>query len=375
MMQLNRYKMIRREWVFALFVCCLIPLLGILSTHAQTTKSCPNCGAALTIWEQYDATCTAEGSIVYRCNECNNYVDIVTIPMRNHSWKKQSETAASCLEPAMATYRCRNCSLEKVESIDGSLALGHDYVETVNLPTCNAEGYTLHACTRCDDSYQTDLVPKTDHTYSQQILQEPTCVEIGYCRNICIQCGYYETLELPKTDHQWKSEITPPTHTKQGYTSYTCLHCGAGYGDDYTDCKPYDMVWITVKEATCTEGGERIGECSDGCGHKETVILSPLGHEFGEWSMIREPTPQRVGLEGHSCIHCNYSETRTKMYMSGNEVEEPKTITLGAIVTVGILLLLVLFVMALGLLVVWEVTGKGKKRIKPSSKRNNPKIE
>ena len=360
MMQLNRYKIQHRAWMFALLLCCMIPMMGMLSSHAQPDKICPKCGAVLSVLEQYDSTCTTEGSIVYRCNECNNHVEMQVISMKNHSWKKRSETAASCLEPAMATYRCRDCGLEKVESVDNSMALGHDYVETVKVPTCYAEGYTLHTCKRCSDSYQSDPTPKTEHTYNLEILLAPTCEEIGYCRNICTLCAYYETLELPKTDHIWeKFEVTPPTHTEQGYTTYTCRHCGAGHRDDYTDYAPYDLVWTVVKKATCTEGGEKVGECADGCGYRETVILPPTGHEFDEWSLLREPTPETAGLEGRACIHCRHSESRTLVYESVEKVEEkPAEVTLGAVVSVGLLVLLVLFLTALGLLIAWEVTGK-----------------
>ncbi len=355
------YRIKYRQGLFLLLLVCLLPLMGQLLSHSANGKTCPKCNAVLTIVDQYDATCTVNGSIVYKCNECNNHVEIVTIPLQNHSWKKQSETSATCLESATATYRCRNCGLEEVRTVEDSQPLGHDYVETIVSPSCSTEGYTLHTCSRCEDSYQTDSVAKLQHTYSQEIIQTPTCENVGYCRNICTTCAFYETVEMPRTDHSWIAQTVEPTHTEQGYTSYTCQYCGAGHRDDLTEYKPYEMVW-TTQEATCTEGGFRIGVCSDGCGHTETVFLPLKGHEFGEWEVIRRPDENSEGLESHSCVHCKYTETRLVLYTSEEIQQEPKQITPMMILIAAFLLIITLGLMILILLLLLENSGKRKKK-------------
>ena len=43
--------------------------------------------------------------------------------------------------------------------------------------------------------------------------------------------------------HAYVSEITAPTCTEQGYTTYTC-QCGDSYVDDYVDRRPLNILMI-----------------------------------------------------------------------------------------------------------------------------------
>lgn len=360
MMQ-NINRLINRRWQLALLLLVLLPLLGGLHSRAAVAEGCPKCGQKLTV-TVYSPTCSVEGYEEYRCNECNNYHEIVPIPKADHKWKVKSETPATCLDSAQTTYRCSECSLEEVKQVSGSKPLGHDYSETVVPPTCSEDGYTLHTCSRCKDSYQTNEIKKIDHTFSQEIIQAPTCETIGYCRNICTICAYFETVEMPLAEHSWIAQVVDPTHTEKGYTSYTCQVCAVGHRDDYTDYKPYNMIW-TIQEATCTESGFRVGVCEDGCGHTETVIISPNGHEFGEWEVIRRAEAHAAGLESRTCTHCQYAETRSIPFVPvEKEEEEPKQITPMMILIVAFLLIVTLGIMILVLLLLLENSGRGRKK-------------
>ena len=55
-----------------------------------------------------------------------------------------------------------------------------------------------------------------------------------YSQNITITCGHV---------HDYKSEVTAPTCTEQGYTTYTC-ECGDSYVGDYTDPRPLNILMI-----------------------------------------------------------------------------------------------------------------------------------
>ena len=66
--------------------------------------------------------------------------------------------------------------------------------------------------------------------------------------------------------HEYVSEITVPTCTEQGYTTYTCV-CGDSYVDDYTD-------------ATGEHSYEN-GACV-GCGEKEPITAIPISMRYDD---------------------------------------------------------------------------------------------
>ena len=60
--------------------------------------------------------------------------------------------------------------------------------------------------------------------------------EVVYC-TVCGEELSRESFVLPKTEHDYKAEITPPTCTEQGFTTYTCSVCNYSYTGDFTDEK------------------------------------------------------------------------------------------------------------------------------------------
>ena len=86
----------------------------------------------------------------------------------------------------------------------------------------------------------------------------------------CIEAelvAYYT--ENPSHTHSYTPTATAPTCTEQGYTTYTC-HCGDSYVDAYVDALGHDMgEWYVVKEATAYEDGEERRDC-ERCEYFET---------------------------------------------------------------------------------------------------------
>ena len=65
---------------------------------------------------------------------------------------------------------------------------------------------------------------------------EPTCTKPGhtggiYC-TICQAAAKYTT--IPALGHDYEAVVTAPTLEANGYTTYTCTHCGDSYTDDVT---------------------------------------------------------------------------------------------------------------------------------------------
>lgn len=68
--------------------------------------------------------------------------------------------------------------------------------------------------------------------------------------------------------------------------------------------------WVTNKVATCTESGIRTRKCDlEDCAIKEfNEVIPPLGHNWGEWNVLREQDRATPGLREHTCVRCGEYE-------------------------------------------------------------------
>ncbi len=76
--------------------------------------------------------------------------------------------------------------------------------------------------------------------------------------------------------HTYTDEVVPPTCTEDGYTIHTCT-CG----DEYTDTPVVAIghafgQWVTVLEPTATTAGSKERQCGN-CGEKETAVIGITG--------------------------------------------------------------------------------------------------
>ena len=194
----------------------------------------------------------------------------------------------------------------------------HQYTSTVTSPTCTAQGYTTHTCSICGDSYKDSYTAALGHNYSYAATTKPTTSAAGVLTGTCSRCGgkttvtlpklnttdysysvikaatctatgtgrytwkttiygsYYFDVTLPKTAHNYKTTVTVPTCTAQGYTIHTCSVCGDSYKDSYTAALGH--AWnsgVVTKPATETETGVRTYTCTR-CGATKTEVIPKL---------------------------------------------------------------------------------------------------
>lgn len=64
------------------------------------------------------------------------------------------------------------------------------------------------------------------------------------------------------------------------------------------------------KEPTCTEPGATGKEVCTDCGLtiQESTEIAPLGHKYGQWEVVKEPTQAEEGLERRTCQACGATE-------------------------------------------------------------------
>lgn len=118
--------------------------------------------------------------------------------------------------------------------------------------------------------------------------------------------------------------VTPPTCTKQGFTTYVC-ECGNSYTDNYVDAFGHSFGnWTTENAPTCTETGLEKRVCS-ACGETETNELSSIGHDYDyNNGVLTRPTETAKGFYTYTCkndiSHITTEEVESADYTEYNKV-------------------------------------------------------
>lgn len=221
-----------------------------------------------------EPTCEDQGYTLYTCSVCgteyrDNYVDAL-----GHDWGEWKVTKeATETETGEQVRTCKRCDKEQTEEIPVKIHVHQYTAEVTTEPTCKQPGVTTYTCTSCGRKY-TDYVPAAlGHDYVAKVVKEATCDDLGEVLYTCSRCGDSYTEQLDPLDHVFGEDVvTPPTCEKKGYTTRTCINCGHQIKDNYTDA---------------------------------------LGHEFGEWETVTEPTENSMGLMKRQCIRCEETQTKT----------------------------------------------------------------
>ena len=141
------------------------------------------------------ATCT-EGGMTYceiRCVDCNEVLYYSETPINplGHKYLTLKPVPATCTETGLTYGKyCEHCGLV-VKEQTVTAARGHSYKTTVVAPTCTKEGYTLHRCSRCGDSYKTNIVKAKGHNWGPS-----TQTGGGSYKHTCSNCGYTEHYQV-----------------------------------------------------------------------------------------------------------------------------------------------------------------------------------
>ena len=163
------------------------------STYAEIPAS----GHSLTHHAGKAATCTEPGWAAYdTCSKCS-YSTYQTLPALGHDLIHHEAQAATCTEIGWEAYdTCSRCDYTTYVELP---ALGHDYQAEIIPRTCEDDGYTLHTCSRCADSYTDTIVPHWGHWYGEWTAngdgtQRAECLRGGCHYEKTVDC---EIIELP----------------------------------------------------------------------------------------------------------------------------------------------------------------------------------
>lgn len=186
-------------------------------------------------------------------------------------------------------------------------------------PTCTEVGYTLHTCTKCGASYKDSFVPATGHRMGElKVTRKADCEHEGERQSACSECGETVTEVIAPLGHDWGEWIIDRAadYDHAGEKHRVCKTCGAESLHAEIPqlvCDHTNAVKDAAVAATCTADGLTEGShCAD-CGKvlkaQETVPM--LGHDWGEWKVVKEATATVAGSRERSCKTCGKAETET----------------------------------------------------------------
>lgn len=164
-------------------------------------------------------TCTEAGYTTHTCTLCGHKVVDSEVAALGHDIVVDEAVAPTCTETGLtAGQHCSRCdgatvAQEEVPSLRHDWSNGnecsrcgtpkcvHEWVDEVTAPTCVADGYTTHTCSKCGENYKDTTVPATgSHTWVETVVP-PTCTEAGSKTNTCSVCGETKTEEIPALGH------------------------------------------------------------------------------------------------------------------------------------------------------------------------------
>ena len=131
--------------------------------------------------------------------------------------------------------------------------------------------------------------------------------------------GYsYEERTVTDCGHNFEADITEPTCTEGGFTTYRCPKCHYKFDADYTEATGHTEVIDKAVAPTCTETGLTEGKHCSVCGEILVAqeIVPATGHNYE--SAITEPTCTEQGYTTHTCSVCGDSYVDSYVEASGH---------------------------------------------------------
>ena len=155
--------------------------------------------------------------------------------------------------------------------------------------------------TETTSQVSTEATEKPEPTSETEVPQVPTETEATETSETT------ESTEETTCDHSYRSKVTKePTCSASGEKVYTCTLCGASYKEVL---KPLAHSYVeTTKAPDCVNTGCTTHLCKE-CGDSYTDNFQPaLGHNYGPWIIVEEPTEFRTGMAECTCSRCGSRE-------------------------------------------------------------------
>ena len=295
-----------------------------------------------------EATCERGGLVLTLCNDCGDFYQTTTA-LGDHVYKTTKHNA-TCQSVGYTEHICEVCGDNYITNM--TPLVSHSYLRITKQPTCVDQGYTTSTCTMCGYNYVTDYTEATGHSWDEgTTITNSTCDGEGVieykCEDcgekmikatsanghnpgkkatctspqICLDCG---TILEDAKGHSYSAEVTEPTCTSMGFTTYTCDDCGDTYDSDYVDKAEHDYDAV-ITEPTCTEHGFTTYSCKNCDDEYVSDYVDAVPHDYN--AVVTAPTCTEMGFTSYTCKDCgnSYVNDYTNMveHNYNKEVVEP----------------------------------------------------
>ncbi|MBR7008864.1 MAG: cell wall-binding repeat-containing protein [Ruminococcus sp.] len=297
---------------------------------------------------------TTSATATFKCSKCGATQSVSAKITSAETTPATCTTAGVKTYTATATFNSKNYTAAKTGTI---AATGHNYVAKTIAPTCTAQGYTEHTCSKCHSSYNDNYKNATGHTFGEdpewkwaadyssatatfkctkgdhvetisasisKTVKAATCAAEGsttYNASVSFGGKTYtnaKAVPIPATGkHNYVTKTYAPTCKAEGYTEHKCSVCGHTYKTDVKSKVDHKWgSWKVIKAATETSTGTQEHTCTV-CGAKETATIPKTTHKHSYTTKVVAPTCTDQGYTLHTCS-CGYSYKDTYKNATGH---------------------------------------------------------
>ena len=246
-----------------------------LVQHAAKAPTCTEIG-----WNAYEA-----------CSRCNYTTTYQELPALNHDLVQHDAKAPTCTEIGWDAYK--TCSRCDYTTYTEQPALNHDYQAVTVEPTCEADGYTVFTCSRCNDSYTADPTDQLGHQFGAWSPNGTGSQSADCLRDGCAHTGNTDCRKFT-------------FRTAEGKTLTFCPVCGQAENAAQLEMIEAATAWansgsLSAEDVTARTNGEYLSVAFETAGS----LTQPTGR-------VRLALPAGL-LEGKTLVRIAPDGTQTEM--------------------------------------------------------------
>ena len=219
--------------------------------------------------------------------------------------------------------KCNDCGYETSEYVTAKSVVASYYgVEDGNAHTLIVNdlsdsgvrtsiryGTSADSCTKTSAPNYTEpgcytVYYEIDYSYEGEVMTENGVSYVWLVADDTEEDNSNETIiVLPQThEHEFHYlETVKPSCEELGYERFQCSGCGELEKRNYTPATGHDYDEITIREATCKQGGLVLTLCAD-CGDFYQTTTATGEHKYK--SVNHNPTCKNVGYTEYTCEVC-----------------------------------------------------------------------